>query len=137
MSMVLDSSAALAWIYAQERTPAIMDVVQRLRTGGAWVPSLWRLEVANVLEIGVRRRRHGREFRDGSLADLELLPIQTDRDTERHAWGATLRIAERHNLTLYDAAYLELAMRRDLPLASLDQQLRTAALAERLTLLGK
>jgi predicted nucleic acid-binding protein len=76
-------------------------------------------------------------FRDATLADLELLPIQTDPDTEKHAWRSTLRLADLHRLSVYDAAYLELAMRRGLPLASLDRELRVAAAAENVVLLGE
>ena len=136
MSLILDSSAALAWIYADEITPAIRQVFDLLRENGAWVPSLWRLEVANILEMGVRRARHDVAFRDATLADLALLPINLDAETDRQAWGATLRLAERHRLTLYDAAYLELAQRLRLPLATLDSDLRAAASDESVPLLG-
>ena len=137
MSLVLDSSATLAWIYMDERSEAIAGVFDQLTASGAWAPSLWRLEVANVLEMGVRRGRMDAAFRDATLADLELLPVQTDPDTDKHAWRSTLRLAERHGLTVYDAAYLELALRRGLPLASLDRELRAAAEAEKVALLGE
>lgn len=137
MSLVLDSSAALAWVYMEERSEAIAAVLDRVTEGGAWVPALWRLEVANVLEMGVRRGRNDAAFRDATLADFELLPIQTDAETGAQAWRATLRLAERHRLTVYDAAYLEVAMRRGLPLASLDRALRAAAGAEDVVLLGE
>ena len=137
MSLVLDSSAALAWVYAEERSEAIAQVFEQVTEAGAWVPSLWRLEVANVLEMGVRRGRIDAAFRDATLADFQLLPIQTDAETDKYAWGTTLRLAERHRLTVYNAAYLELALRRGLPLASLDGELRTAALAEKVVLLGE
>ena len=137
MSLVLGSSATLAWIYLEERSEAIAGVFEQLIAAGAWVPSLWRLEIANVLEMGVRRGRMDAAFRDATLADLELLPIQTDPETEKHAWRSTLRLAERHRLTIYDAAYLELAKRRGLPLASLDGDLRAAAVAENVVLLGE
>jgi predicted nucleic acid-binding protein len=136
VSLVLDSSATLAWVFAEERTEAIAGVFDQLVSAGAWVPSIWRLEVANVLEMGVRRGRIDAPFRDATLADLELLPIQTDPETEKHAWQTTLRLAELHRLTVYDAAYLELAMRRGLQLASLDRQLRAAAALENVSLLG-
>lgn len=137
MSFVVDSSATLAWVFGEETTEAISEVLARLTEGGAWVPALWRLEVANVLEMGVRRGRHDAAFRDATLADLALLPVSVDPETDRQAWGATLRLAERHKLTLYDAAYLELAQRRGLPLATLDAELRVAATAEGVILLGK
>lgn len=136
MSLVLDSSVTLAWIYAEEATPAIRHVLDQVSDSGAWVPSLWRLEVANILEMGVRRNRHNAAFRDATLADLALLPIRIDSETEHQAWGATLRLAERHRLTLYDAAYLEMALRRVLPLATLNAELRAAATAEKLPVLG-
>lgn len=136
MSLVLDSSVALAWVYRKETTKAVDEVFERLSQAGAWVPGLWRLEVANVLEMGVRRRRYRSDFRDAALSDLKLLPINVDLETDRQAWGATALLAERHHLTLYDAAYLELALRRNLPLATLDSDLRTAAHAEKVALLG-
>lgn len=137
MSLVLDSSVTLAWIYMDERTDAITAVFDRVTDSGAWVPALWKLEIANVLEMGVRRGRTDRGFLEATLTDLELLPIQADPDTGKHAWRSTLRLAQRYRLTLYDAAYLELALRRSLPLATLDLELRNAAEAESITLLGQ
>ena len=136
MSLVLDTSATLAWVYPDETMPPIREVFHQVEESGAWVPSLWKLEIANLLETGVRRHRHSTDFRDVSLADLALLPIQVDLDTHKHAWGATLRLAERHRMTVNDAAYLELALRLGLPLATLDQELRSAARSEKVHLLG-
>ena len=136
MSVVLDASVTLAWALADELTPAVEAVFADLKAAGAWVPGLWRLEVANVLESNIRRGRHDPAMRDATLADLALLPIWLDGETDRHAWGATLRIAQTHRLTTYDAAYLELAMRRRLPLATLDADLRKAARAENVALRG-
>jgi predicted nucleic acid-binding protein len=136
VSLVLDCSVTLAWIYGEEATEAVRGVFDRLTSAGAWVPSLWRLEVANVLEMGVRRGRHDAAFRDATLADLALLPIRLDSETDQHAFGATTRLASAHRLTVYDAAYLELARRRDAPLATLDNDLRAAARAEGIALLG-
>ncbi len=136
MSLVLDSSVTLAWIYSAETTVEISNVFARVVESGAWVPALWRLEVANVLEMGIRKGRTNAIFRDAALADLALLPITVDPETDRQAWGATVKLATRHRLTLYDAAYLELARRRCLPLATLDNELRAAATAEDITLLG-
>ena len=136
MSMVLDSSATLAWVYSDEITEPIRHVFNLVGENGAWVPGLWKLEVANILEMGVRRGHHDAAFRDSTLADLALLPTSVDTETDRQAWGATLQLSERHRLTLYDAAYLELALRRGLPLASLDADLRRAAQAEGAVVLG-
>ncbi len=136
MSLVLDSSVTLALVYAEETTDAIRQVFDLVSQAGAWVPSLWRLEVANILEMGVRRGRHDAAFRDATLADLDLLPIHVDPETDRWAWKATLRLAEHHRLPLYDAAYLEVAERRRLPLATLDRELRMAADAGGIQVLG-
>ena len=136
MSLVIDSSITVAWVYSDETTQAVREVFQRVGKTGAWVPGLWRLEVANVLELGVRRRRHDADFRDASVADLGQLAIQIDSETDQQAWGATLQLAIRHRLTTYDAAYLELALRRNLPLATLDEELRRAAKAEKVPVLG-
>lgn len=137
MSFVIDSSVTLAWVYGEETTAAIAEVLARLKDTGAWAPGLWRLEVANVLEMSVRRGRHDASFRDAALADLTVLPVSIDAETDRQAWGTTVRLAAQHRLTVYDAAYLELAQRRGLPLATLDTELRNAASAEGLILLGK
>ncbi|MEO9061085.1 MAG: type II toxin-antitoxin system VapC family toxin [Nitrosospira sp.] len=136
MSLVLDSSVTLAWLYSDELTPATQQVFNRVTDAGAWVPSLWRLEVANSLQTGVRRGRISAEFRDAALTDLALLNIVSDPDTDTFAWSATLRLAESSGLTLYDAAYLELAQRLTLPLATLDQELRTASSTLGVALLG-
>jgi predicted nucleic acid-binding protein len=126
----------LAWIYSNETTDAIRHVFDLLTERGAWAPGLWRLEVANILEMGVRRGRSDSAFREITLAELALLPISLDPHTHLHAWGATAQLAARHRLTLYDASYLELAKRRSLPLATLDRELRAAARSESVVLLG-
>ena len=135
MSLIL-SSVTLAWDYSNDGTKAVHSTFDLVAESGAWVPALWRLEVVNILEIAVRHGRNDTAFRDGTLSDLALLPISLDPESERHAWGAILRLAERHRLTVYDATYLELAKRCGLPLASLDAGLRAAAGAENVILLG-
>ena len=127
MSLVLDSSATLAWIYSEETTEPIRRVFEAVADDGAVVPALWRLEIANSLTVAVRRGRIDANFRRAALADLALLDITTDDDTDVHAWGETLNMADRFQLTLYDAAYLELTQRRTLPLATLDRELASAA----------
>lgn len=136
MSLVLDSSITVAWLYREEATKSVDEIFENLIEASAWVPALWHLEVANVLQIGMRRQRHGADFRDRVLSDLSEFPIHVDLETHRQAWGTTVRLAERHGLTVYDAAYLELALRRRLPLATLDNDLRSAASTEKVELLG-
>ena len=134
MSLVIDSSITLAWFFEDERTDRADRVLRQVASAGAVVPSLWRLEIANALQSAVRRKRISAEFRDASIADLRSFAIAVDSETDRHAWGTTLTLAERCQLTLYDAAYLELAQRLRLPLASLDHELRAACRAVRVTL---
>ena len=136
MSVVLDSSAALAWIYQDESAPMAAEILQLVITEGAWVPSIWRLEVANGLRTGIRRGRISTDYRDQALTDLALFDIAIDPDTEKHAWTTTIRLSDRLGLTPYDAAYLELAQRRALPLASLDNALLSAARALGIELAG-
>jgi predicted nucleic acid-binding protein len=135
VSLVLDSSATLAW-YGDETTDAIRQVFAAVADDGAFVPALWRLEVGNSLTIAIRRNRIDAEFRRAALADLALLDITTDPHTDAQAWSDALDLADRFRLTLYDAAYLELARRRGLPLATLDGSLRSAAAALGVRLLG-
>ena len=127
MSIVIDCSVTLAWLYDDERSAAIEDVMRSVGEGGGVVPAIWRLEVANGLQQGVRQRRIDADFRDGALRDLSEINVATDPDTDTFAWTRTLALADRFRLTLYDACYLELAERRRMPIASLDQELRAAA----------
>jgi len=94
------------------------------------------LEVANSLTVAIRRGRIDAESRRAALDDLALLDITTDAHTDTHAWAETLLLADRFRLTVYDAAYLELARRRSLPLATLDEDLGTAASAVGIHVLG-
>ena len=136
MSLVLDSSAALAWIYDDETTDPIRLVFNVVAEHGAFVPSLWRLEIANSLTGAVRRGRIDREFRRAALADLGDLDIIVDAQTDSRAWNATLEFGDRFRLSVYDAAYVELAQRRELPLATLDRDMQRAAAELGLRLLG-
>ena len=136
MSLVIDSSITLAWFFGDERSDAADAVLRDVADHGVIAPSLWRLEVANALQSAIGRKRIDTEFRDGTLADLRALMVTIDLETEMHAWATTLQLAERFGLTVYDAAYLELAQRSSLPLATLDQELRSAAGALGIRLLG-
>ena len=136
MSLAPDSSATRAWIFADETTDAIREVFDAVADHGAFVPSLWRLEIANSLTGAMRRGRIDAEFRRAALADLAFLDISVDDRTDSNAWVATLDFADRFRLTVYDAAYVELAVRRGIPLATLDMDMRAAGAALGLRLLG-
>lgn len=136
MSLVLDTSMALAWCFLDERTDGATAVLQRITDDGAHVPSLWHLEIGNALQVAVRRGRITLAFRDETLTDLSALPIIVDAETDQHAWLGTLALAEKFQLTLYDAAYLELAHRMRLPLASYDEALQKSARGLGVALIG-
>lgn len=127
---VLDSSVALAWVLPGERTQAVEGLLDAVAADGALAPGLWPLEVANVLLQAERARRLAPGERGRALAALGTLPIAIDAETPARAWGETVALAEAHGLTCYDAAYLEVAARAGLPLATLDRRLARAA-AER------
>ena len=136
MSLVIDSSMTLAWYFEDEKTEESTAVLRQVADTGAVVPALWRLEVLSGLQVALRRGRITLAYRDASLSDLRALPIAIDRSTNRQAWSATLRLCDRFALTPYDAAYLELALRRRLPLATLDGELVRAAQTESVELVG-
>lgn len=136
MSFVLDNSVALAWCFSDEQTEAIMALLDRVTETGASAPMIWPLEALNGLLLAERRRRLDTASRDRLADFLRDLPVMIDTETESQAWTATARLADRFRLSIYDAAYLELASRRKLPLASLDQALRAAAVASRIDVLG-
>jgi predicted nucleic acid-binding protein len=136
LSFVVDNSVALAWCFEDEHTQPIMDLLDRVAETGAVAPSLWPLEALNGLLMAERRRRLDTKRRQRLAGFLRDLPVTLDAETADQAWTATARLAERYRLTLYDAAYLELAQRRKLPLATLDQDLIRAGKALGIALLG-
>ena len=127
-AFVIDASATLPWCFSDEATPATNGLLVRLRTGDeAVVPAHWITEVGNALFMAVRRKRISSQDAYQFLADLESLPIRTDAAPKNLVRGAVFPMAEQYGLTVYDAAYLELAIREGLPLATLDDDLRKAA----------
>jgi len=137
MSFVLDSSVTLTWCFDDERTAASDSLLERVAESGAVAPSLWPLEVLNGLAMAERRRRMDADKRQRMGGFLRDLPVTIDDETVLQAWGATAALAARFQLTVYDAAYLELAQRLQLPLATRDQALRAAASSLGVVLLGE
>ncbi len=128
MEFVLDSSVTMSWFFADEATNATDELLDRLNSDGrAVVAAHWVLEVGNTLLMAERRKRSTVAESSHFLAILAALPIEMDQETISRAGTAGLALARAQGLTVYDSAYLELAMRRSLPLATLDKQLRTAA----------
>lgn len=136
MSIVLDNSVALAWCFKDERTALSIALLDRVARDGAVAPQLWPLEAVNGLLAAERRRRIDRETRLTLTGFLAKLPITIDPETADRTWSATARLAETHRLTAYDAAYLELAQRLGLPLATQDAALIAAARATGVGLAG-
>lgn len=117
----------MTWCFQDEATPQTDKLLDRLRNDGAVVPELWRWEVANVLVMAERRKRLTNSDVVARLGLLDNLPITLDSDGADRAWRDTRMLAEAHALTVYDAAYLELALRLGCDLATLDKDLRAAA----------
>lgn len=127
MAFVLDCSVTMAWMFRDEATDATDRLRDMLNDDRALVPALWPTETANALLVATRRKR----IAEGDLPQLRMqlnsLPIDVDPISTERTWGPVLDLAQEHRLTVYDATYLELAIRRGLPLATLDDDLLTAA----------
>ncbi|MXW19134.1 MAG: type II toxin-antitoxin system VapC family toxin [Gemmatimonadetes bacterium] len=129
MSFVLDCSVAMSWVFPDEATDATDQLRESLVDGRAFVPALWPIEVANVLLVATRRQRIDRTEWPRIARNLEALPLVIDPVSTSRIWGEVLDVARTHRLSAYDAMYLELAIRMQLPLATLDRALATAARA--------
>ena len=128
-TLIIDCSLTMAWYFKDEATPYTNAVRSAMATERAVVPALWPLEVANVLIMGERRKRSTQAHAAKWLRFLAALPITVDTDTPFRAFDPGLGLARLYKLTAYDAAYLELAIRLGLPLATLDADLEKAATA--------
>jgi predicted nucleic acid-binding protein len=127
MSFVIDNSVVLAWCFEDEQTPTIMALLDRVTETGAVAPQLWPIEALNGLLTAERRGRIGADTRQRLAGFLRELPIDIDDETASRVWSTTALLAESHQLTAYDATYLELARRLGLPLATSDEALIAAA----------
>lgn len=126
---VLDASVALAWCFPDESTLYVDAVRDSLRSARAFVPVIWPLEVTNVLLVGERRKRLTQEQGTRFIRLLRALPITIDGDeAHRRFLHETHALARSTGLSSYDAAYLDLALVRDIPLATLDEKLSLAAM---------
>ncbi|MGP8200679.1 MAG: type II toxin-antitoxin system VapC family toxin [Limisphaerales bacterium] len=131
MSYVIDPSVALAWLLPDE-TNALADRIRQAIEAGAeaWLPAHWWLEIGNGLLMAERRGRIAPEQVAQALNLVESLPLEEDEATAEQIPTRTMALARKHGLTLYDAAYLELAQRRGAILATFDAQLIKAAAKE-------
>jgi predicted nucleic acid-binding protein len=124
---VLDTSVAASWFFEDEGGDYSSVVLESLNNAEAFVPSLWPLEITNVLIIAERRKRCSEAEAARFIELLDNLPITIDEETAHRAMHATYQLAREYGLTAYDASYLELAMRLGVPLATMDRQLADAA----------
>lgn len=134
-SFVLDTSVTIAWCFGDEATPGSQALLDALPSRAAVVPPLWRWEIGNALLAAERRQRIAPVAADRFLQLLQQLPIHVDAEATARALDETRRLARAHGLTTYDAAYLEMAQRLQLPLATRDQDLARAATAAGIQLL--
>jgi predicted nucleic acid-binding protein len=128
---VLDASAILSWCFEDERPRNADAIMRRFVGAGMLAPSHWPLEVTNILWVGERAKRISAPQVSAFVALVEALRVEIDMETPWRAWGETREIARREQITTYDAAYLELAIRRQATLVSKDKKLIKAARANK------
>lgn len=126
MDYVLDASLTLAWLFEDENHQRAESLQNLLLEASARVPQHWSLEVSNALLVAYRRKRLKVSEIPTAIKILKDFSIRVDPQTFEQAWEGTLKLASQYRLSAYDAAYLELALRDQVPLASLDKALRTA-----------
>lgn len=126
-AFIVDASVGISWVYPTQASAVTDKWLEEITFGAiVVVPSLWYWEVANGLLAAQRRRLLTATERRKALQRLSLLNFAIDEDAGRNAFSKTSELAEKHGLTVYDAAYLELALRRKLSLASRDEALLKA-----------
>jgi len=125
----IDASIALSWCFENEASPETDAIAEKVRHAGAIVPGLFQLEIGNILLQAERKDRLSPSDVAVRLALLAELPITTDPETAGRSWRDVMALARSHALTTYDAAYLELALRKGAGLATRDKALATAAMA--------
>jgi predicted nucleic acid-binding protein len=119
----------MAWFFADEANSYADSVAKSLKDAIAVVPGLFHLEIANILLVGERRKRNNRAQADSFVTRLAALPVIVDGQTASRACTDTIALARTYGLSTYDAAYLEVAVRETLPIATLDDEIRDAAIA--------
>lgn len=135
MTFVLDSSVAVAWVLPDEDSVDVDAIAARLESEPAIVPVIWPLEVHNALLVAQRRARIAHKQLDAALRALSDLAIEVDHDVSMASTGRALSLAAELGLSVYDASYLELAARQNIPLASIDRRLRVACKTANITVL--
>ena len=129
MTLVIDASLTLAALFEDEQNDAVLSIMDQVTKSSALVPMIWRYEIANGLQMAIRRKRINTAYRNKCFEKLRSIPIAVDVEGMDEIWLATVALADLYNLTIYDAAYLELAQRMRVPLATLDDALKLACRA--------
>ena len=135
MPFVLDCSMTMAWVFADEANESTDALRESLLKDSAVVPVLWPIEVGNVLLVATRRGRITEDDWPRIRDDLEILPIDVDPESFGRVLETVLSIAKESELSVYDAMYLELALRLGLPLATLNRKLTDAGKAAEIEVL--
>ncbi len=133
-TLVIDASIALSWCFADEADPYADTIARALPDLHLVVPTLWHVEIANALLMAERRKRSSAADTARWIDYLRSLPLEIDEATASYAWSDTFTLARLHGLTAYDAAYLEVSLRRGIPLATLDRSMAKAARAAKVRL---
>lgn len=126
MAFVLDASVALAWCFSDEATPRTIELLESLTSDKALAPSIWTLEIGNILIGAQRKKKISYADITRFLEMLKNINIEIDPETVDRSFHEILSLAHSEGLTTYDAAYLELAMRKGIPLATKNTQLQEA-----------
>ena len=133
---VLDASIVLTWCFPDEESQKAQEVAERIASGDrVIVPAFWRHEMLNALLVGEKRKRLTPELTRAFIEDLDRLPVDLDTPSSAVVFNTVQALCRKHSLTAYDAAYLEIAIREKNALATVDQELRQASVAEGVELL--
>lgn len=135
-SFVVDNSVVMSWCFRDQANLYADSVLERLAEAVAYVPSVWSLEVVNVLLAAERKKCISEAGSIRFISLLSQLPIHVEYEISGKAMKDLLGLARAHNLSSYDASYLDLAMRKGLPLATLDEKLRKAAASTKVLILS-
>jgi predicted nucleic acid-binding protein len=127
LRIIADISVVLAWLFEEEQTARALDVLRRVEKDGLLVPPLWWCELENGILMGERRGRKSPSETAGFLKLVRALPIETDETPRHRVSNDIIEIGRRHQLTAYDATYLELAVREGVSLATFDAAMRRCA----------
>jgi predicted nucleic acid-binding protein len=135
-TFVLDASMALSWCFEEEAGEISKELFDRMERETALIPAWWFLEITNVLAIAQRKGRLDSFQVSSFIETVDLLSLEVDNEAPNRAFKHLLPLCEHHGLSSYDAAYLDLAIRRQLPLATLDAPLAKAARKSGVPIIG-